>query len=377
MTFSYRNEQGGRLSTREARKARDTPETAERAETAGPISRRRFLQIGAGMAGAGFLAACSSSSSSKPATTAAPTPVTFQLSWLETVEFAGTYLAQEHGYNAANGVAVTIIPGGPNIENLANLANGKCLVTESGIDQTAEAINQGAALKMVGVLYQKNPFCVVSRAANPINQPGDLIGKKIGVAASNAVAWNAFLKLNNIDATKIDVLPAQDDPTPVLTGEFDGQVVFVTNEVIQLNLKGLKTAVMLFEDFNYHLATDAYVVRAATLTDPTARDTVVRFLRANIKGWQDAIAVPSTAASLTVDKYGKDTGLALNQQLDEMNAQVPLIVDDYTKAHGIGMFDASTLAPSFTTLTASGVSASIAMFDTTVMRDVYQGKTTL
>jgi ABC-type nitrate/sulfonate/bicarbonate transport system substrate-binding protein len=345
------------------------------------INRRSFLKLGAGLAGAGLLAACGKSSSSSAGSTsttaAAAAPMSFALSWLETVEFAGSYLAAEHGYDVANGVDVTIIPGGPNVQNLATLVNGKCLVTESGIDQTAEAIKQGAPIKMIAVLYQKNPFCVVSRAEKPIHTPSDMFGKKIGVAAGNDVAWKAFVALNKIDVSKINVLPAQFDPTPVATGEFDGQVVFVTNEVIQLNLKGIQTATLLFEDFNYHLATDAYVVRTDSLADPKARDTIVHFLRAELKGWQDAIADPTTAASLTVNKYGKNTGLALNQQLGEMNAQVPLIVDDYTKTHGLATFDAATLAPSFATLTASGVSASMAMFDTTVLPDVYQGKITL
>ena len=40
-----------------------------------------------------------------------------------------------------------------------------------------------------------------------------MIGKKIGVQATNEAVWNAFLKANNIDPSKINKVPVQFDPT--------------------------------------------------------------------------------------------------------------------------------------------------------------------
>jgi ABC-type nitrate/sulfonate/bicarbonate transport system substrate-binding protein len=304
--------------------------------------------------------------------------ISYQLSWLKTVEFAGSYIAEERGYFTNNKLGVTLLAGGPNVQVVPLITNGKALIGQTGLDQAAEAVNQGAPIKIVAMLYQRNPFCVVSRTDKvPIKTPADLLGKKIGVAAGNSTSWNAFLKLNKLDVSKINVLPAQFDPTPVATGEFEGQVVFATNEVIQLQLKGFQTQVLMFEDFNYHLATDAYIVRTDTLANKTDRQTVVDFMRAELKGWQDGIADPATAANLTVTKYGKDTGLTYEQQLGEMKAQIPLIVNDYTKAHGLAYFDGPSLAPSFATLAASGITAPQSMLDTSILPEIYQGKTTL
>jgi hypothetical protein len=38
--------------------------------------------------------------------------ISYQLGWITNTEFAGTYLAQSQGYDAANGLKVTILPGG-------------------------------------------------------------------------------------------------------------------------------------------------------------------------------------------------------------------------------------------------------------------------
>jgi ABC-type nitrate/sulfonate/bicarbonate transport system substrate-binding protein len=373
-----------------------------------PLDRRAFLRLGAtgtlGLATAALLEACGSSSKSSSsatttsatatsatstasATTAAgatPTtmssaayPLSFQLSWLNTVEFAGSYFAEKNGYYGSNGVAVKLLPGGPNVSVEPLIAQGTAFVGQSGIDQIAQAVNNGAALKIVAMLFQRNPFCVVSKASTPIKTPQDLLGKKIGVAAANQTAWNAFVKLNKLDASKIHNVPVQFDPTPVATGQVDGQVVFVDNEVIQLQLKGVQTATLLFEDFNYHLATDAYAVLKSTLTDTKKRQALVGFLRGDIKGWQDALAQPEAAAHLTVDQYGKTIGLGYDQQLGEMKAQTPLIQNAYTQTHGLATIDPSAISTWLTTLSTSGITASESLFDLTVLPEVYQGKTSL
>lgn len=355
-----------------------------------PMERRRFLQVvGGGVLGAAALAACGSSSKktttatspstsgSAGATTASTFPLSFQLSWLKTVEFGGSYMAETKGYYKDQHVDVTLLAGGPNVDPIPLVTNGKAFVGLTGLDQAADAINQGAPVKVVGVLFQKNPFCVVSRSSKPIRTPTDLYGKKIGVAASNTTAWNAFLALNHLDVSKITVEPAQFDPTPVATGEFDGQVVFVDNEVIELQQKGVKTVTLLFEDFNYHLVTDVYVVNKSTLADSTKRAALVRFLHADLRGWHDALADPAAAARLTVNDFGKGTGLDLAQQVGEARAQVPLIRDAYTNTHGLGFFTTASLAPDFKTLAASKISASAAMVDDSVIAEVYAKGTTL
>ena len=95
------------------------------------------------------------------------------------------------------------------------VAGGKAFVCISAPDITSAAINQGADLVTIGAQYQKNPFAVMSLATSPINTPQDMIGKKIGVQATNEAVWNAFLKANKIDPSKITKVPVQFDPSAV------------------------------------------------------------------------------------------------------------------------------------------------------------------
>ena len=44
----------------------------------------------------------------------AATPVGFQLSWLPSVQFGGSYIAKDKGYWSAEGLDVSLASGGPN-----------------------------------------------------------------------------------------------------------------------------------------------------------------------------------------------------------------------------------------------------------------------
>src|SRR5262249_14601051 len=111
---------------------------------------------------------------------------TYQLSWIKNVEFAGMYIADTNGYYKDAGFsAVELLAGGPNVSQDSVVAAGKALVGISSPDITGAAILKGAPIVAIGAQYQKNPFAIMSLATNPINTPQDLIGRKIGVQATN------------------------------------------------------------------------------------------------------------------------------------------------------------------------------------------------
>ena len=202
------------------------------------MSRRAVLRGGmltSGlMLGAPLLAACSSASSASsasssaskaaPAKTAALGAGTLRLPWLETVEFAGPFIADTNGYYKAAGFSsFTLTPGGPTATPVeTELVAGKALFGISTPDLAASAVVKGAGLKIIGATFQKNPYAVLSLASKPISTPQDMVGKKIGVAALDESAWTAFLKANHIDPASITAVPVQTDLTP-LGGE-RGQV---------------------------------------------------------------------------------------------------------------------------------------------------------
>ena len=199
--------------------------------------------------------------------------LTFQLSWIKNVEFAGEYIADTNGYYKDAGFSkVTLLSGGPTVQQDSVVQGGKALVCISAPDITSAAINQGAGLVTIGAQYQKNPFAVMSLATKPIHTPDDMIGKKIGVQATNEAVWNAFLKANAIDPGKITKVPVQFDPSPLVAGTVDGWFSFVTNEPNLLKTQGVATKTFLLADYKYPLVSETYVVKKGSLHVEARRD---------------------------------------------------------------------------------------------------------
>ena len=346
------------------------------------IDRRAFLLRGAktaaglailGTAGSA-LAACgddSTPSTSSSGGAKSLGALNYQLSWVKNVEFAGAYIADTKGYYTAAGFgSVNLMAGGPNVSQDAVVASGKALIGISSPDITAAAILKGAELVVIGAQYQKNPFAIMSLAASPIATPQDMIGKKIGVQATNEPVWNAFLKANGIDPSKITKVPAQFDPSPLVSKEVDGWFSFFTNEPNLLKTKGVDTAVMLLNDHGYPMVSEVYVVKKSSLTSD--RDKVKAALIGDVKGWTDAVADPKLGANLAATKYGKDLGLDAAEQTLESTAQNTVVSTADTKANGLFTITDELIDETIKTLALGGTTITKEqLFDLSVLKEVY------
>jgi ABC-type nitrate/sulfonate/bicarbonate transport system substrate-binding protein len=353
------------------------------------LDRRKFLGYGARAAGglalvgaAGpLLAACGSSKSSTTATTgggATTVPsvgkVAYQLSWIENFQFAGEYIADTKGYYTAQGVDIALLPGGPSTTVDPIVVAGTALVGNGSPDSMASDNAQGAGLVTIGAQYQKSPFCIISRTSDPIKTPQDMAGKKIGIQSANDTLWNAFLTLSGVSASSFTKVPVQFDVSVLSAGTVDGFFGYSNDDVIHLQSLGVDVTNFLLADYGYKLFTSTYVVKASTLADTQKRAALVAFMKADIHGWQDAVADPVLDAQLTVTKYGKSLGLVQKEQQDSCTATNALMVNADTQAHGLFWMTDEAISATINTLKASGITATPAMFTNEILQEVYQGK---
>lgn len=349
-----------------------------------PFSRRTFLARSAGFGGAvvlggRLLAACGGDDSSSttgattaPGGTGAPggslKAVNFQLSWLDSTQFAGSYLAAEKGHYAAEGLDVTLTPGGPNAPVDPPVVQGTALAGISAADYAGQSVASGAPLKVVGVAMQKNPFVIASLTGNPVNVPGDLEGKKIGMAAINQPVLDALAKFNGFDASAVQVVPTQYDPAPLVNGEVDCLLCWLTDLPIAMTMAGVENTTMLLADYGYTVHSQTYIVTEQTLAE--RRDDVIALLRGEIKGWQDYKADPKAAAQLTVDRF-PDAGLDLATQELQAEKQVDLMFSADTDEHGFLWFTDESVENNITTLAELGVTVTPDLWDRSLLEEIF------
>jgi len=227
-----------------------------------------------------------------------------QLSWIKNSEFSGAYFALENGYYTEAGFSKVNLIAGPAATE-AEVLSGNALVGIANPISTAPVIlNEDAPLKIIGTTYQKNPFTILSlkEGAN-IATIDDLIGKRIGVQAGpNETLFDALLKANGIDASKVTKVPVQYDPAPLVNGEVDGFLAYVTNESFVVEDQGYEVTNLLFADNGLPFVTESFVVTQESID--TKREALKAFLKATIRGWKDAIADPDGGADLALNTYG-------------------------------------------------------------------------
>lgn len=154
-----------------------------------------------------------------------------------------------------------------------------------------------------------------------------MIGKKIGVQPNNELMWKTFLKINGIEASKVDRIVAGFDPQPLANGDVDGWVSYATDEPVSLGLKGIDTHTMLLADFGYDGIGQGIVVRKASLADENERRQIVDWIRADRKRRDDVVKEPKLGAELTVKRYGKKGGISMGLATGYLKAMLPLVTE--------------------------------------------------
>ncbi|MDA8184056.1 MAG: ABC transporter substrate-binding protein [Actinomycetota bacterium] len=320
-----------------------------------------------------LLAACSSSPSTTSAAkgSASLADVSIQLNYLENVQFAGTLMAMSKGYYKDAGLNVTVLPGGPNLAPEPVVVSGRALVGVTHTAEGAQAILNGAPLKIIGAAFQKSPTCLVSRASNPIRNPQEMIGKTIGVSDTNLPIWKAFLKVNNIPPSSVKVNTVEFSTQPLADGQIDGLIGFYTNEPIILDLQGVPTYAFLLADFGYPIVDDIYIARSSDLADASTRKQIVGLMTGEAKGWRAAFADPHEAASLAVYDYGKSLHLVFQQQFESVKAEQALVTSPATASHGLLWMTPETVAETVKSLALGGTNATPGMFTNEILTEVY------
>ncbi|MBO9135343.1 ABC transporter substrate-binding protein [Rhizobium sp. B230/85] len=319
------------------------------------IDRRRFLGM---MGAAATLPALSRMAY-------AASPFNFQASWINDAEFTGYFLAADKGYYKDAGLDLNYVSGGPDVIPESTIIAGKADMTLTTPDTTIKAIvEQGAPFKIIGAQYQKNPIGIISLAKNPIREPKDLIGKTLAVPPVNVISVEAMLKISGVDRSKVNIVPYAYDPTPLIKGEIDASLDFVTNVPFTIKQAGEEATSFLLYNFGFTIFNDTVVVTEDALK--TKRKEIVAFMKASRKGWEENFKDPAAAPSAFKDSWFKGTGRSIENEVYFNTAQKPLIESD----SGIFSMSEASIEANIKALATVGIAAKRGHFDTTVLAEI-------
>ncbi len=253
-----------------------------------------------------------------PALAQAKTKATLRLKWLPQTQFAGFYLAKARGYYDAEGIDLTINPGGPNLltENLV-ASGADTFGLSGGTDSVFAARDKGLPIVCVGVAHQQTPFVFVSRADGPVKTLQDFKGKTVTTwfTGANYVLFG-MLAQAGIKQSDLTIQPQQVSVTPFVDGQIDVVTATLYNEFYTLMTRVGREKLRTFtaEEFGITFPRDTLITAEQVAREKP--ELVRGFLKASIRGWKEALAEPKAAV---------DTVMGIAPTLDRAHQEFQLV----------------------------------------------------
>jgi NitT/TauT family transport system substrate-binding protein len=220
----------------------------------------------------------------------ATTKVRFLTSWFAQAEHGGYYQAKATGIYDKAGLDVTIIQGGPQVNNAQLLTGGDADLMMGWDIQTMSAVERGVPMVAVASSFQ---FDLQGLVAHPtVDSISDLKGHPILLATSSHTTWWPWLK-ERFGFTDDQAQPYnftyqrfQSDPTVAQQG-------YITYDSFALQKSDIPAKFFL-------LAADGYPSYGSpTITTrpfiDNNKDVVARFVRASAEGWKSYLKNPAPA----------------------------------------------------------------------------------
>ncbi len=254
---------------------------------------------------------------------AAPAKVTVQLNWFKSVQQGGHFIAIEKGYFRDEGIECEVVQGGPGVDSIGLVASGRATIGDRDSSNVLLARAKGIPIKGFAVSYQTSPFSMFSMPSKPVKGLEDMVGKTIAIPTQRRGPLMAILKRRGIDPAKVNFVPTGGDASVLVSGQVDAYFGWVTNEGIALKLKGIDIHSVSVDDLGDPTYPQVFFATDETIAKQS--DLLLRWLRAEIKGWTWMIENPEETARIVVEKYGR-SGLNLEQQLAESKEYKPYVL---------------------------------------------------
>jgi NitT/TauT family transport system substrate-binding protein len=261
--------------------------------------------------------------------------VNLQLGWLLSGNQIGEVCAKALGYYEAEGIELKFQPGGPNIDGVAVVAAGRFEVGQvSSSPSLMLAASQDIPVKCFATGAQVHPYTFFSLKKNPVREPKDLVGKKVGIQATGVILLRALLAKNKIPEKDVTIVTIGADMAPLLTGQVDVVTGWLTNTTA-LKVLGDQRVDMRLWDTGVKLYALPYYATAETIK--TKADVLAKFLRASGKGWAFAHGNQEKAVDFLVKEF---PNLKRDDELEAAKVMLEYAFSDKTKAEGWGAMDA-------------------------------------
>lgn len=280
--------------------------------------------------------------------------VSFGTNWVAQAEHGGFFQAVADGTYKSYGLDVTIVPGGPNVNNRILLVTAKLdFYMAANTLQSFDAVANNVPVVAVAAIFQKDPQVFLTHPDARVSKLEDLKPLTLFVSKEGMSSYFQWLKSDH-GFSEAKVKPYTFNAQPFLADAKSAMQGYVTAEPFAVEKQAkFKPNVILLADAGFN-AYSTLIETRRELVDKKP-DLVQRFVDASVIGWYNYLYgdnTPANALIKTMNPEMTDDQLAYSvTKLKEFG-----IVDSGDALqNGIGAMDEARIASFFNKMSRAGI----------------------
>jgi len=280
--------------------------------------------------------------------------VTFGTNWVAQPEHGGFYQSVADGTYAACGLDVTIVPGGPNVNNRALLLAGKLdFLMDGNLLQPFNAVKQGVPMVVLASMFQKEPQVIMTHPDQGLDTWESL--KTADTLLIGNGGYQSFYRwMVSIGFKDEQRKPYTYNSAPFLANKKSGQQGYVTSEPHVIEVEGGFTPnVFLLADYGF----DTYSTLINTMRDTLEKrpEAVKCFVEGSILGWTNYMYGDRSAANKLIQEHNPDMSQdKIDFAISQLN-KYGIVDSDDSLTMGIGAMTDARIESFYNKMVTAGV----------------------
>jgi NitT/TauT family transport system substrate-binding protein len=293
-------------------------------------------------------------SAGNPARAQTPDKVSFGTNWVAEAEHGGFYQAVADGTYRKHGLDVTIVQGGPQVNNQLMLAVGRLdFAMSANTLQSFDAVAQNIPTLAIAAMFQKEPQVMIAHPDRGINSLRDLRGLTLFISKDGFVTYFQWLK-GEFGLVDSQVKPYTFNPQPFLADPNSAMQGYVTSEPYAIEkITGIKPKVFLLADYGFNSYSTLIQTRRELVEGKA--DMVQRFVDASIIGWYNYIYGDNSAGNALIKRDNPEMTDALLAYAVATMKEHGIVDSGEATELGIGAMTDAHMASFFDKMVKAGV----------------------
>lgn len=279
--------------------------------------------------------------------------IAFGTNWVAEAEHGGFYQAVADGTYKKYGLDVTIVPGGPQVNNRMLLLAGRIEFFMSANSlQSFDAVAQNIPTLAVAAIFQKDPQVLLAHPGQGFEKFEDLKNATLLVSSEGLQTYFKWMQAE-FGFAENQVKPYTFNPQPFLVDKNSAMQGYVTSEPFAVEKAGVKPKIFLLADYGFNTYSTLIETRREVVEKRP--DLVQRFVDASAIGWYNYLYGDNKAANELIRKHNPEmTDELLLYSIGKMK-EYGIVDSGDTLRDGIGAMTDARMASFFDKMVRAGV----------------------